>query len=358
MTKAKLLLYAGVAGLLLTGWIQSQGNVPIQEAREAGARILRISTAGVGAGNYARVGYWLADSLMQVADNVSVWLEYRGNITGKGFRDGLLLLRDRKLEICLVNSHGVAAMALRGRGLFQEPVPLRAIAVIPEDDWCVFAVDANLGVRSFADLREKKVPLKLATGFLDGDSAVGFLALEVLRRHGIDPQALRTWGGEFFSGGPTPSRNDYVSGRANAVFQEAAFPELWKETARDRPTVFLTLEPRVAKEIEQEFGVVSVTVPANTYPGQDQPLLALDFSGFLICVREDMDESLAYRLAQIVVERRAELDRSSRFGSINVVPNLSLVSEPYAIDPLTVAKTPIPLHPGAMRYYKEKGLLN
>jgi TRAP-type uncharacterized transport system substrate-binding protein len=124
-----------------------------------------------------------------------------------------------------------------------------------------------------------------------------------------------------------------------------------------RPAALLSINPEVARQIEEELGVRSITVPPGTYPGQDQPLLALDFSGFIIGVREDANEDLAYRLARIVVEKREDLDRSLQFGPIRVVTGLNVVAEPYAIDPAAVAKTTVPIHPGAIRYYREKGLM-
>lgn len=313
------------------------------------AKLVRMS-GGVGYRQFLRVSLWLADNLAKERGDLSIWLDH--HVTGRKFRDSILLLGDKKAEICLVNARSVAAMALRGRGLFQRPVPgLRAIAALPHYDWCLFAVDAGLGVRSFAELRERKVPLKLATGFLDGDSAVGFIALEVLKRHGIDPEELRRLGGELLPGGPDANRNDVASGKANAVCQEGARGKEWEELARQRPLVFLSMEPQVAQGLQDELGFTSLTVPAHYYPGQDQPFLAPDFSDWLICVREDMDDDLAYQLTRIVVEKREELEReyrqeSPRYSSIN-----------YPLDPQKLGKTsPVPLHPGAARYYKEKGL--
>ncbi len=357
MREVRVVLFL-IALFLSAGCGPSQAPPDTSPVPEQNRTSVRITTAGVGSGNYARVAYWLADSIIKDDPNVRVWPEYRGNLVGRGFRDGLVRLLDREADVALVNSHGVAAMAIKGVGLFDRPIPLKAVAVIPENDWCVFVVDAALGVRSFADLREKKVPLKLATGYMDGDSAIGFLALELLRRHGIDPEEFKSWGGQFISGGPNVSRADYESGKADSWFQEAAFPELLGDTLKKRPGSLLTIDPEVARQMEAELGVVTISVPANTYPGQDQPFLALDFSGFIIGVREDMEEDLAYRLARIVVEKREDLDRTMQFGPVRVVAGLNVVAEPYAIDPATAMKTTIPLHPGAIRYYREKGLMN
>jgi TRAP transporter TAXI family solute receptor len=319
------------------------------DGHAATAEVVRIN-GSVGYSQFLRVSQWLARNLVQDKDPPQVWFDY--HITAKMFRDSLLQLASGQAEITLINSRGVAAMAVRGTGLFDTPLPnLRAIAALPHYDWAFFAVDASLGVRSFAELRQKKIPLTLTTGFLDGDNAVGFMAIEVLRRHGIDPADIRRWGGEIRGGSFGENRADMLSGKANAVFQEAARGKEWEELAKERPLAFLPLEPAVAKALSNELGFGALEVPANYYPGQHEPFLAVDFSDWPICVREDMDDRLAYRLAQIVVERREELDREyrsepARYSSIN-----------YPLTPQKLRVTdPLPLHPGAARYYRENGV--
>lgn len=321
-------------------------------AMEKTGRTLHIASGGVGYGGYVRVSMWLLNNLVKQEPNANLWIDY--HLTARRFRDGVLVLANRGAEISLVNSHGLASMALRGKGLFDRPIPLRGIANLPQHGWATFAVDAKLGIRSFADLKAKKTPLKIATGYLDGDNAVGFLLLELFKRHGIDPEEFKSWGGRFLEGIPSFTQEQIRSGGADAIFNEAFDGEDAKETARKRPLTFLGADPGVAKQMQDEYGWPFVTAPANHYPGQDTPFLAPDFSDWLICVREDMDDETAYRLAQIAVEKREELDVTRNYGTVNfggVDPNNR------RINLQTVSKTSIPLHPGARRYYQEKGLL-
>lgn len=332
--------------------VQCSQPLPESETRatDESNQSIRISSGGVGYGGYVRISLWLLSNLKKQYPERDLWLDY--HLTQRAFRDGLLLIGNRKAEISVVNTHSLAAMALRGRGLFNRPIPLRAIAALPSPDWCIFAVDAKLGVRSYAELKEKKVPLKIATGFMGGDSAVTFLLLELLKRHGIDPDEFQRWGGQFLEGTSTTTRERVRSGEADAVFHEAAYREEWQEITKKRPLAFLSVDPAVAQQMQEEFGWAFLTVPANHFPGQDQPFLTPDFSDWLITVREDVDEELAYRLAQIVIEKAQELDEVGAYGSITFS---SL--DPYSIDPVQAIRTSIPLHPGARRYYQEKGLL-
>ena len=306
---------------------------------------------GVGYRQFMRVGLWLADNLAGSPDAPEIWFGH--HFTGRGFRDSVLRLASGQAELALVNARGVAAMAVRGRGMFDRPVTnLRAIAALPHRDWTLFAVDARLGVRSFADIAAKRVPLKLATGHLDGDNAVGFMAAELFRRHGIDFDDLKQWGGEIRPGSPGGTRDDMSTGRANAVLQEGARGEEWEALARERPLAYLSVDPQVAEAMKSELGVDFIEVPAGYYPGQTTAFLAPDFSDWLICVRDDMPEAVAYRLAQVVIEERHELDRE--YSSEN--PRHSSIN--YPLQPRKLAHTaPVPLHPGAARYYRDHGIV-
>jgi uncharacterized protein len=310
-----------------------------------------MASAGIGYGGYVRVTLWILNNLMKQDPSTNFWLDLHP--TGTRFRQGLLLLADKKADIALVNSEGLAMMAIRGRGLFDKPIPLRGIANLGSGEWATFAVDAKWGIRSFAELKQKKPPLKIVTGDRD-DSASGFLVMELLKRHGIDPQEFRNWGGEFIHGGAGGVAMEHLaSGRADAVFQEAIIGEPAIQLFRKRPMTFLSVDPNVAKQMEDEFGWPFVTVPANEYPNQDAPFLAPNFADWLICVREDMDPVFAYRLAQIAIEQRTELEQTRAYGSVTFSP-----LAPYSLNPMDMVKMSIPLHAGAERYYREKGLIS
>ncbi len=89
---------------------------------------------------------------------------------------------------------------------------------------------------------------------------------------------------------------------------------------------------------------IRATVPAGTYTDQTEDL---DTFGIkcLLCVDESMDENLVYTITKILDEHREEL--------ISAHPSLTALSDPEYM----CSQIPIPLHSGAEKYYKEKGLL-
>ena len=79
------------------------------------------------------------------------------------------------------------------------------------------------------------------------------------------------------------------------------------------------------------------------YPSVQKPKLFTICSNLLIC-RADLDETLVYQLTRAFFEALPQLARAHPAAGL--------------IDPELAPATPIPLHPGAARYYKEKGWMN
>lgn len=88
---------------------------------------------------------------------------------------------------------------------------------------------------------------------------------------------------------------------------------------------------------------VKATIPANTYTGQTQAVAGAAVVNYLV-TRASLSEDLAYRMTKAVFEQRDEL-----------------VSAHQAASDIKLEKAlegmPIPLHPGAEKYFREKGLM-
>jgi uncharacterized protein len=83
----------------------------------------------------------------------------------------------------------------------------------------------------------------------------------------------------------------------------------------------------------------------------NQPLETLDFSDFVLIVRADMADDIAELLAFCIAEISKALERQYS----QIPPERSPVT--YPLTPIGMAKTAIPLHPAAERYYASKGYI-
>jgi TRAP transporter TAXI family solute receptor len=98
---------------------------------------------------------------------------------------------------------------------------------------------------------------------------------------------------------------------------------------------------RVQAGAERNHFLKSTIVPRGTYPGQDTDVLTVGEDTLLLC-REDLPDALAYRLTRILFESVAEVAQAH--------PAARAIS----IDRGATAS--IPLHPGALQYYRERDL--
>src|SRR5947209_12619267 len=76
----------------------------------------------------------------------------------------------READIASINPSGPLTMAYRGKGPFKEPIPVRAITVVPSLDWLGFAVKESTGITSLADVKARKYPLRVSVRAQKGHS--------------------------------------------------------------------------------------------------------------------------------------------------------------------------------------------
>src|SRR3984885_4720339 len=101
----------------------------------------------------------------------------------------------------------------------------------------------------------------------------------------------------------------------------------------------------VPKEVVDKIGppFVSVMIPANTYTGQDKDVPTAAVINYLV-TSSAVSDDLAYQLTKLIFESLPELANSHVAGKEIKLETAAMGS-------------PVPLHPGAIRYYKEKGLI-
>jgi uncharacterized protein len=101
----------------------------------------------------------------------------------------------------------------------------------------------------------------------------------------------------------------------------------------------------VPREVVNKIGppFVPVFIPANTYTGQDKDVPTAAVVNYLVSSAAVSDD-LAYQMTKLIFESLPELANSHAAGK-------EIKLETAAIG------SPVPLHPGAIRYYREKGLI-
>ena len=85
-----------------------------------------------------------------------------------------------------------------------------------------------------------------------------------------------------------------------------------------------------------------VDIPAGTYPNQDDTIRTVMQPNFL-AVRADVSEDTVYAMTKAI------------FENLEVLWAASSSAESVTLD-IALNGLPVPLHPGAARYYREQGI--
>jgi TRAP-type uncharacterized transport system substrate-binding protein len=276
--------------------------------------------------------------------------------TGRGYKDNVDAVLDHKVDMAITTPIVTAAMALEGRGLYDSPHPgLRAIAALPHRDRLVLAIAADVaeqyGIRSYADLAAARPPLRIVTALNDGINHVGFAAERVLNAYGIGWEDVERWGGQWIQFERPPKAPAMViSGEADAIFYEAVMT--WHQFTEQRLMRFLPIDVPVLEELHQRYGYLRADIEPGEFRGVEQAVPTLEWSQWLIVVREDMPDAVAHLMARVIVEDRGDFEGKYKHLPVKQSPLH------YPIKPEELWKTaPVPLHPGAERYYREQSLL-
>jgi TRAP-type uncharacterized transport system substrate-binding protein len=269
--------------------------------------------------------------------------------TGR-FRE-IIAVAEGKYSLAWVNPSVLLTMAYRGKGPFKKRLPLRTIANFPSFDVMGFAVHESTGITSLAEIKQRRIPLRVSTGYVPKSDLAGsstmFTISAVLRAAGFSLADIRKWGGKIHSV-PRPSdpdrRASIESGTINAIFDEGI--KSWGQTALDNGFRYLAIDGTVLKRMVA-LGYRPTGMSRCEFRGMTQEIPTVDFSGWPMIVRADMPNEVAYALCK-AIEMRKDLIPTDNYKPLSIAQLCANDDEaPYDV----------PLHPGAKRFYQERGYL-
>lgn len=286
------------------------------------ATSLTLATGNPG-GVFARYG----EALSTVLDRRLDGLTSRARLTDASVEN----LRLVSAGTCAVGfSLGDAASdAVRGTGPFARPQRVAALART-YDSFVHLVVRADSSVHEVADLRGRRVGLGAPR------SGTRVIARRLLARAGVGLSHIEV-ANESLERSATALRED----RLDAFFFVSGLPnQAVRSLGESLPIRLLDLGGLVgamATRFGPEYG--AGPVPSSTYglPGAVETLSIKNH----IVVHPRMPEEVAYAVTRVMFEEQAEIDRLAPGVR---QPNLGAA----------VFTSPLPLHPGAVRYYRER----
>ena len=290
---------------------------------------LSIATGGTGG-----VYYPMGGAMANIISKYIPYAEATAEVTNASV-DNCRLVGMKKADLALIMAD-TGWDAYQGQAQFKGKVPIRTIAVLYPNNMHIVTAEGK-GIDKVTDLKGKRV----STGAPGSGTEV--MALRVLEAFGLDPD--KDMKREKLL--PTESANALKDRKLDAFFWVGGLPTAAVTDLGATPGIKMRLinhADGVAK-MREKYGPLYVrgTIPSKTYPGQDGDVAIAVVWNLLVC-NQDMKENVAYDVIKTFFDHKQELIASH--GDARYL----------ALEPQASGGSPIPFHPGVIKYFTEKGL--
>lgn len=324
ITRRQVIRLLGIGGWLCLG----ADARPLRAFAQTRVR-LSIATGGTG-GVYYPLGGGMAALISKYLPGVETTAE----VTTASV-DNMKLLHAGKIALALTLPDAAwEAHDGKLRGL-PERVAVRTLAALYSNYMHIVTLEGN-GIRSVADLKGKRV----STGAPGSGTEVK--GLRVLEAYGLTPKDLRSQDrlGAAESAGALKDR------KLDAFIWDGGLPTAAVLDLAATPGIKIVILPHgdAVPKMVAKYGPLyfAGNIPKATYAGMtaDAPVAV---ATNLLVAHERMEESLAYQITKVLLEHTPELVAVHKAAQ-----EITLKS--------AVVGASVPFHPGALRYYREKGI--
>ncbi len=296
----------------------------------ASAQNISIATGGTG-GVYYPMGGGMAALLSKHVPGMQATAEVTG-----GSVDNLKLIATGKPYIGF-SMTDAGLDAYRGEDKFKgAKVPLKTLMILYPNRMHVVSVEGR-GIAKMADLKGKRV----STG--SPGSATEVMAFRLIEAAGLDKDSdLKR---ERL--GVAESVNAMKDGKIDAFFWVGGLPTAGVTDLANTPNTKIKLidHADAVAAMNKKYGNLYVedVITKDNYRGMDSDNKQATVMNILV-VHENMDEKTAYNIVKAIFDRRDDLIAVHK-ESMNI-----------KLENQKTAATPIPFHPGALKYFAEKGV--
>jgi hypothetical protein len=315
-----------VLGLLLVALAATAGLL----ALPASAQNISVATGGTG-GVYYPMGGGIAAVLSKYVPGMQATAEVTG-----GSVDNLKLIASGKPYIGF-SMTDAGQDALRGEDKFKgNKVPLKTLMVLYPNRMHVVSVEGR-GIAKMADLKGKRV----STG--SPGSATEVMAFRLIEAAGLDKD--KDMKRERL--GAAESVNAIKDGKIDAFFWVGGLPTAAVTDLANTPGTKLKMVDHAdaVAAMNKKYGNLYVedVIPKDVYKGMDTDNKQATVMNILVA-HENMDDKTAYAIVKTIFDKRDELITVHKEAT-----NFKLENQKSAA-------SPIPFHPGAAKYFAEKGV--
>jgi TRAP transporter TAXI family solute receptor len=299
-------------------------------ALAAQAQNISIATGGTG-GVYYPMGGGMAAVLSKYVDGMQATAEVTG-----GSVANLQLIGTGKPYIAL-SMTDAALDALKGQDKFKgKPVPVRTLMILYPNRMHVVTIEGT-GINTIKDLKGKRV----STG--SGGSATEVMAFRVIEAAGLDKD--RDMRRERL--GVAESVAALKDRKIDAFFWVGGLPTAAVTDLANSPGVKIKMidHAELVPAMNKKYGNLYVkdTISKSVYNGMAKDNAQATVMNILVS-HQNMDDKTAYNIVKAIFDHREELIRVHK------------EAENFKLENQKKEASPLPWHPGAVKYFAEKGV--
>lgn len=288
--------------------------------------LLNMATGGT-TGTYYALGGHICTLLTNMIDNIDV-----GASVGNGSASNIRELDSGDADLAF-SQLDVAVYAWNGIESFdgEQTQSFGIIGVLyPEAVQAAFCDDT--GIETIADFAGRRISIG-AAGSGVYQSVMDFLSYSNMTMDDIQPQYLS------FS----ESSDALKNGTIDAAFITAGLPNpAIQDLATARNIELLSLDDATIAALCADKPYAPYTIAAGTYDGQEKDAKTVAINSVLLASAE-MDEELVYQITKVLYENASEINHVAA----------SFIKLDNALSGVPAEM----IHPGALRYYTEMGIL-
>lgn len=288
---------------------------------------LVLATGGT-AGTY----YPFGGSIAKIWNSKIQGMNVTAQTTGAS-AENVRLVNKKEAELAMVQSDTLD-FAFKGQEPFKEKLSkMKALAVLyPEIIQVVVRADST--IKTFADLKGKKI----GVGAPGSGTEANFRQL--CDAYGIAKGDVNAQYLSF-----AESAEQFKDKHIDAFIVTAGIPNAAiMDIGSVQEVRILNIDGETAKKLSAKYPFLSsAKIPKGTYKGQDADVNTVAVNAVLI-VNSEIKDDVVYKLTKALFDNQAELAAAHAKGK-----ELNLQN--------AVKGVSIPFHPGAEKYYKEKGVM-
>lgn len=333
----KKMIALTLAGIMLLGGCSGKSEDTAEEKKEekksSSEEVKEVTIlTGPSGGTMEIVGAATIELFKQAIPGIEF-----SSVPSTGSAVNVKLMDNQEADMGIITADTLAA-ALRGEEPFEESYSgLMSMCALYPNTMQLWALPSS-GIEDFGDLKSKK--------FTCGQFGGGPYqpCMNMMKTYGFTLEDVAAAGGEMTPLAWGEATNSLQDGNIDAVFWTTSYPAAGiVNAAVGKEFKLVQINEDKLKEYTDTYeGWVDITIPAGTYDFQKEDVKTIGTPNLYV-VSSSMPDDLVYEMTKAICENYDVLGTSHALLK-------SLSDE-------TVTQGVVgEIHPGALRYYKEKGI--